>query len=249
MITEMEGRPTMSSLREEQIKMLEMTHVTKTYQVGGQTVRALDSIDLTLHGGEFVSIVGPSGAGKSTLLHMLGALDRPDSGSIRFQGNEISNLNDEKQSEFRRHSVGFVFQFFNLLPTMTAWENIAVPKLLDGARMSKVKSRALDLLALVGLAERAEHRPSELSGGQMQRVAVARALMMDPQLILADEPTGNLDTKTGAAIMGLLTDIAHQDGRSVVMVTHNLDAASSTDRVITLTDGRIGSDVLAGELR
>jgi putative ABC transport system ATP-binding protein len=239
MTTEMKGRPT----------MLEMTHVTKTYQIGDQTVRALDSIDLTLHGGEFVSIVGPSGAGKSTLLHMLGALDRPDTGSIRFQGNEIGNLNDEKQSEFRRHSVGFVFQFFNLLPTMTAWENIAVPKLLDGARMSRVKSRALDLLALVGLAERAEHRPSELSGGQMQRVAVARALMMNPPLILADEPTGNLDTKTGAAIMALLTDIAHQDGRSVVMVTHNLDAAQSTDRVITLTDGRIGSDVLAGGLR
>jgi putative ABC transport system ATP-binding protein len=237
-INEMKGRP-----------MLEMTHVTKTYQVGGQTLRALDDIELELIGGEFVSIVGPSGAGKSTLLHMLGALDRPDSGSIRFQGNEISDLNDEKQSEFRRHSVGFVFQFFNLLPTMTAWENVAVPKLLDGARMSTVKSRALDLLALVGLAERAEHRPSELSGGQMQRVAVARALMMDPPLILADEPTGNLDTKTGAAIMALLTDVAHQDGRSVVMVTHNLDAASSTDRVITLTDGRIGSDVLAGELR
>ena len=253
MTNEMKGRPAMSSLREEQIKLLEMTHVTKTYQVGGQTVRALDSIDLTLNGGEFVSIVGPSGAGKSTLLHMLGALDRPGSGSIRFQGPnglaEISDLNDKHQSEFRRHSVGFVFQFFNLLPTMTAWENVAVPKLLDGARMSKVKSHALDLLALVGLAERAEHRPSELSGGQMQRVAVARALMMDPPLILADEPTGNLDTKTGAAIMALLTDIAHQDGRSVVMVTHNLDAASSTDRVITLTDGRIGSDVLAGELR
>jgi putative ABC transport system ATP-binding protein len=238
MINEMKGRP-----------MLEMTHVTKTYQVGGQTVRALDDIELELIGGEFVSIVGPSGAGKSTLLHLLGALDRPDSGSIRFQGNEIGGLNDDKQSEFRRHSVGFVFQFFNLLPTMTAWENVAVPKLLDGARMSKVKSHALDLLALVGLAERAEHRPSELSGGQMQRVAVARALMMNPPLILADEPTGNLDTKTGAAIMALLTDIAHQDGRSVVMVTHNLDAASSTDRVITLTDGRIGSDVLAGELR
>jgi putative ABC transport system ATP-binding protein len=237
-INEMKGRP-----------MLEMTHVTKTYQVGGQTLRALDDIELELIGGEFVSIVGPSGAGKSTLLHLLGALDRPDSGSIRFQGNEIGDLNDEKQSEFRRHSVGFVFQFFNLLPTMTAWENVAVPKLLDGARMSKVKSRALDLLALVGLAERAEHRPSELSGGQMQRVAVARALMMDPPLILADEPTGNLDTKTGAAIMALLTDVAHQDGRSVVMVTHNLDAASSTDRVITLTDGRIGSDVLAGESR
>jgi putative ABC transport system ATP-binding protein len=229
--------------------MLEMTRVTKTYRVGGQTLRALDDVDLKLIGGEFVSVVGPSGAGKSTLLHLLGALDQPDSGSIRFQGNEIGDLNDEKQSEFRRHSVGFVFQFFNLLPTMTAWENVAVPKLLDGARLSKVKSRALDLLQLVGLAERAEHRPSELSGGQMQRVAVARALMMDPPLILADEPTGNLDTKTGASIMALLTDIAHQDGRSVVMVTHNLDAASATDRVITLKDGRIGSDVLVGQSR
>jgi putative ABC transport system ATP-binding protein len=229
--------------------MLEMTRVTKTYRVGGQTLRALDDVDLKLIGGEFVSVVGPSGAGKSTLLHLLGALDQPDSGSIRFQGNEIGDLNDEKQSEFRRHSVGFVFQFFNLLPTMTAWENVAVPKLLDGARLSKVKSRALDLLQLVGLAERAEHRPSELSGGQMQRVAVARALMMDPPLILADEPTGNLDTKTGASIMSLLTDIAHQDGRSVVMVTHNLDAASATDRVITLKDGRIGSDVLVGQSR
>jgi putative ABC transport system ATP-binding protein len=229
--------------------MLEMTRVTKTYRVGGQTLRALDDVDLKLIGGEFVSVVGPSGAGKSTLLHLLGALDQPDSGSIRFQGNEIGDLNDERQSEFRRHSVGFVFQFFNLLPTMTAWENVAVPKLLDGARLSKVKSRALDLLQLVGLAERAEHRPSELSGGQMQRVAVARALMMDPPLILADEPTGNLDTKTGASIMALLTDIAHQDGRSVVMVTHNLDAASATDRVITLKDGRIGSDVLVGQSR
>ena len=226
--------------------MLEMTDVTKTYRVGGQTVRALDGLSLSLCGGEFVSVVGPSGAGKSTLLHLLGALDRPDAGSIRFQGAEIAALDDEAQSEFRRHSVGFVFQFFNLLPTMTAWENVAVPKLLDGSRMAKVKSRALDLLAVVGLGDRAEHRPSELSGGQMQRVAVARALMMDPPLILADEPTGNLDTKTGAAIMALLTDIAHQDERSVVMVTHNLGAASATDRVITLTDGRIGSDVLAG---
>jgi putative ABC transport system ATP-binding protein len=226
--------------------MLEMTEVTKTYRIGGQTVHALDGITLTLTGGEFASVVGPSGAGKSTLLHLLGALDRPDAGSIRFQGREIGELNDEQQSEFRRHSVGFVFQFFNLLPTMTAWENVAVPKLLDGSRMAKVKSRALDLLALVDLGDRAEHRPSELSGGQMQRVAVARALMMDPPLILADEPTGNLDTKTGAAIMALLNNIAHQEGRSVVMVTHNLEAAALTDRVITLTDGRIGSDVLAG---
>jgi len=226
--------------------MLEMTDVVKTYRIGGQTVNALDGVTLTLAAGDFASVVGPSGAGKSTLLHLLGALDRPDTGSIRFQGNEIGTLDDDKQSEFRRHSVGFVFQFFNLLPTMAAWENVAVPKLLDGARMARVKSRALELLALVDLADRAEHRPSELSGGQMQRVAVARALMMDPPLILADEPTGNLDTKTGGAIMTLLADIAHQHGRSVVMVTHNLDAASATDRVITLTDGRVGSDVTAG---
>jgi putative ABC transport system ATP-binding protein len=225
--------------------MLELTDVCKTYRIGGQTVHALDGITLTLTGGEFVSVVGPSGSGKSTLLHLLGALDRPNAGSIRFQGKEIRDLDDDDQSEFRRRSVGFVFQFFNLLPTMAAWENVAVPELLDGARMSKAKSRALELLALVDLADRAEHRPSELSGGQMQRVAVARALMMDPALILADEPTGNLDTKTGAAIMELLHDIARQQGRSVVMVTHNLEAASSTDRVITLTDGRIGSDVLA----
>ena len=162
--------------------------------------------------GEFVFVVGPSGSGKSTLLHLLGALDRPDCGSIRFQSKEISDLDDYERSEFRRCSVGFVFQFFNLLPTMTAWENVAVPMLLEGARMSKVKPRAMELLSLVDLADRAEHRPSELSGGQMQRVAVARALMMDPPLVLADEPTGNLDTKTGAAIMALLNDVAHQQG-------------------------------------
>ncbi len=227
--------------------MLELARVCKTYRVGGQSVRALDKVTSAFSCGQFVSVVGPSGSGKSTLLHLLGALDRPDSGSIRFQGKEIGELDDYEQSEFRRRSVGFVFQSFNLLPTMSAWENVAVPMLLDGARMSKAKSRALELLSLVGLADRAEHRPSELSGGQMQRVAIARALMMDPPLVLADEPTGNLDTQTGAAIMALLNDVAHQQGRCVVMVTHNLEAAASTDRVITLTDGRIGSDVVAAE--
>ncbi|WP_433732831.1 ABC transporter ATP-binding protein [Nocardia sp. CA-129566] len=221
--------------------MLELTDVTKEYRVGEQTVRALDGISLRIESGEFTSIIGPSGSGKSTLLHLLGALDTPDAGSIRFQGEEIGGLDDERQSEFRRHRVGFIFQFFNLLPTLTAWENVAIPKLLDGTGLRKAKPRALELLDLVGLSERAAHRPAELSGGQMQRVAVARALIMDPPLILADEPTGNLDSKTGASILKLLGDIAG-NGNSVVMVTHDMGAIEYCDRVITLRDGQIGSN-------
>jgi putative ABC transport system ATP-binding protein len=226
---------------------IELHDVVREYRVGGQTVRALDEISLRLDGGQFVSIVGPSGAGKSTLLHLLGALDAPDSGSITFDGDEIGRLRDEQQSEFRHHRVGFIFQFFNLLPTLSAWENVAVPKLLDGVRLGKAKPDAIRRLERVGLGDRTEHRPAELSGGQMQRVAVARALMMDPPLILADEPTGNLDSTTGASILTLLTEVAHEDGRGrlVVMVTHNADAAEATDRVITLQDGRVGSDELS----
>lgn len=226
---------------------IELRDVVREYQVGGQTVRALDEISLRLTGGQFVSIIGPSGAGKSTLLHLLGALDSPDSGSITFDGEEIGRLGDEQQSAFRHHRVGFIFQFFNLLPTLSAWENVAVPKLLDGVRLGKVKPQAVELLDRVGLGHRTEHRPSELSGGQMQRVAVARAMMMDPPLILADEPTGNLDSTTGAAILTLLGDVAHEEGlgRLVVMVTHNADAAAATDRVITLQDGRLGSDEMS----
>jgi putative ABC transport system ATP-binding protein len=226
---------------------IELRNVVREYRVGGQSVRALDEISLRLQGGQFASVVGPSGAGKSTLLHMLGALDSPDSGSITFDGDEIGRLNDEQQSEFRHHCVGFIFQFFNLLPTLSAWENVAVPKLLDGVRLGRAKPDAVRLLDRVGLADRTEHRPSELSGGQMQRVAVARALMMDPPLILADEPTGNLDSATGASILALLAEVAHEEGRCrlVVMVTHNLDATAATDRVITLQDGRLGSDELS----
>jgi putative ABC transport system ATP-binding protein len=227
---------------------IELRNVVREYQVGGQPVRALDEISLQLRGGQFVSVVGPSGAGKSTLLHLLGALDCPDLGSITFDGEEIGHLSDEQQSVFRHRRVGFIFQFFNLLPSLSAWENVAVPKLLDGVRLGKAKADAVRLLDRVGLANRTEHRPAELSGGQMQRVAIARALMMDPPLILADEPTGNLDSATGAAILKLLADVAHDDGRGrlVVMVTHNLDAAAATDRVITLQDGRLGSDELTG---
>jgi putative ABC transport system ATP-binding protein len=226
---------------------IELRDVVREYRVGGQKVRALDEISLRFGGGTFVSIVGPSGAGKSTLLHLLGALDSPDSGSITFDGDEIGHLSDEQQSKFRHHRVGFVFQFFNLLPTLSAWENVAVPRLLDGVRLGKVKSDAVRLLDRVGLGNRTQHRPAELSGGQMQRVAVARALMMDPSLILADEPTGNLDSATGASILTLLAEVAREEGdsRLVVMVTHNSDAAAATDRVITLQDGHLGSDELS----
>jgi putative ABC transport system ATP-binding protein len=229
---------------------VELTNVVRRYHTGGHTVPALDGLTLQILGGQFTSIVGPSGAGKSTLLQLIGALDSPDSGSICFNGTEIGTMTDEQQSTFRRHQVGFIFQFFNLLPTLTAWENVALPMLLDGRKLRQVRPDALRLLDLVGLGNRIEHRPAELSGGQMQRVAVARALMMDPPLILADEPTGNLDSSTGAAIMELLRSVARDDGdyRAVVMVTHNLQAAAETDRVITLQDGALKSDVSPGRV-
>ncbi|MDD7813164.1 ABC transporter ATP-binding protein [Mycobacterium sp. CSUR Q5927] len=230
--------------RDQRALTIDLRDVVREYRVGDQAVRALDRISLHLTGGQFVAIVGPSGAGKSTLLHLLGALDTPDTGSIAFDGDEIGRLGDEEQSRFRHHQVGFVFQFFNLLPTLSAWENVAVPTLLDGVRLGRARADAVRLLDRVGLGNRTEHRPAELSGGQMQRVAVARALMMDPALILADEPTGNLDSTTGASILALLAEVAHEGGRGrlVVMVTHNGDAAAATDRVITLQDGRVGSD-------
>lgn len=223
---------------------IELRDVIREYRIGGQRVRALDRVNLHLTGGQFVSIVGPSGAGKSTLLHLLGALDSPNSGSLLFDGTEIGRLGDEEASAFRRHRVGFVFQFFNLLPTLSAWENVAVPKLLDGSRLDRVQREAIGLLERVGLGNRVDHRPAELSGGQLQRVAIARALMMDPSLILADEPTGNLDSATGSAILQLLAEVAHEGGRArmVVMVTHDRNAAAATDRVIGLQDGRVGSD-------
>lgn len=221
--------------------MVEAVDLVREYQMGEQKVRALDGLNLTLAGRQFVSIVGPSGAGKSTLLHVLGALDIPDSGSIVVDGLDLGALSEDAQSEFRRHRVGFIFQFFNLIPTMSAWENVALPRLLDGKPLRSAKSEATALLDRVGLADRARHRPSELSGGQMQRVAIARSLIMSPRIVLADEPTGNLDSHTGESILELLAEVAHEGaGRLVVMVTHDNKAAAHADQTITVRDGKIG---------
>jgi putative ABC transport system ATP-binding protein len=220
--------------------MVEATDLVREYQMGEQKVRALNGLNLTLEGRRFVSIVGPSGAGKSTLLHVLGALDVPDSGKIVVDGLDLAALSETEQSEFRRHRVGFIFQFFNLIPTMSAWENVALPRLLDGRSLRSAKSEAVALLERVGLGDRAKHRPSELSGGQMQRVAIARSLIMSPRIVLADEPTGNLDSHTGESILELLTEVAHEgDGRLVVMVTHDNKAAAHADQTITVRDGKI----------
>ncbi|MFI9406976.1 ABC transporter ATP-binding protein [Nocardia sp. NPDC052316] len=229
--------------------LLELRDVERVYRVGGEDVRALDGIDLALEAGEFVAVTGPSGAGKSTLLHILGALDTPNSGSVRFDGDEIGSLGDRAQSQFRLHRVGFVFQFFNLLPTLTAWENVAVPRLLGGQSLASARPAATRLLESVGLGDRAEHRPAELSGGQMQRVAVARALMMDPPVVLADEPTGNLDSKTGREILDLLGALAKdsEKPRLVVIVTHDRAAAARADRRVTLVDGKVRADTRSAD--
>ncbi|GAB25936.1 putative ABC transporter ATP-binding protein [Gordonia polyisoprenivorans NBRC 16320 = JCM 10675] len=226
--------------------LVEAVDVVREYQLGQERVRALDGVNLTLPGGQFVSIVGPSGAGKSTLLHVMGALDTPTSGSIRVDGVDLGALDDNAASEFRRHRVGFIFQFFNLVPTMSAWENVALPQLLDSKSLRRAKPRAVELLERVGLGDRINHRPSELSGGQMQRVAIARSLIMEPSILLADEPTGNLDSTTGQSVLQLLSDVAHgsgahdeHGGRLVVMVTHDEHAAAVADTTITVRDGKI----------
>ncbi|WHU45968.1 ABC transporter ATP-binding protein [Gordonia sp. L191] len=226
--------------------LVEAVDVVREYQLGQERVRALDGVNLALPGGQFVSIVGPSGAGKSTLLHVMGALDTPTSGSIRVDGVDLGALDDNAASEFRRHRVGFIFQFFNLVPTMSAWENVALPQLLDSKSLRRAKPRAVELLERVGLGDRINHRPSELSGGQMQRVAIARSLIMEPAILLADEPTGNLDSTTGQSVLQLLSDVAHgsgahdeHSGRLVVMVTHDEHAAAVADTTITVRDGKI----------
>src|SRR5271165_323446 len=222
--------------------MLELKNVTKIYQQGRRYVQAVAGVGLRIGAGEFVSIMGPSGSGKSTLMHLLGALDTPTSGQVFFQGKPLHSMPDRELALLRRTRIGFVFQFFNLLPTLTAVENVALPLLLGGWRRSKALPPAQEGLERVGLRERASHYPDEMSGGEMQRVAIARALVIDPEAVLCDEPTGNLDSATSAEILRLLRSMPEPGRRSVVMVTHDADAAQYGDRVVHIRDGRVDSE-------
>lgn len=222
--------------------LLQVQNLKKTYTRGHQAVEALKEVTFTLEKGEFVSIMGPSGSGKSTLLHLVGGLDRPSSGVVKIGNETIENFDDYKLSVFRRRKLGFIFQFFNLLPTLTALENVALPLLLDGVPMSEIQDKAEELLEMIGLSHRIDHRPDELSGGEMQRVAIARALVTDPLLILADEPTGNLDTKTGTTVLEYLAFIAKHRSQTILMVTHDHRAATFGNRLITMRDGLIEKD-------
>ena len=221
--------------------MIALQKLMKIYQMGDSTVHALDGVSLFIGQGEFVAITGPSGSGKSTLMNILGCLDRPTSGSYQLDGAEVATLNDDQLALTRNKKIGFVFQNFNLLPRISALHNIALPLVYAGVAEKERLSRSLTVLAKVGLAERRDHRPNELSGGQRQRIAIARALVNDPAILIADEPTGNLDTKSSLEIMDIFCDL-HKQGRTILMVTHEPDIAAYAERVVHVRDGRILKD-------
>ena len=221
--------------------ILQLRGITRDFKLGAQTVHVLKGIDLDISKNEYVALMGPSGSGKSTLMNLLGCLDTPTSGSYELNGTDVSSLNDNALAEIRNSEIGFVFQTFNLLPRSTALENVALPLVYAGLSKEERLARAAEVLEQVGLADRMDHRPNQLSGGQRQRVAVARALVNKPALILADEPTGNLDSKTSIEIMKLFDDI-QAAGNTVVLVTHEEDIAQYAKRVIRLVDGNIDSD-------
>jgi putative ABC transport system ATP-binding protein len=223
--------------------MIELTGVTRRFE-GRTGVTALDDTSLTIPGGQMTSIIGPSGSGKSTLLNLIGALDTPTSGEIRIDGQALSSLSDDDRTRLRRDKIGFIFQFFNLLPSLTCLENVGLPLHLRGWPRGKVGERARELLGLVQLSDRLEHLPDQLSGGQRQRVAIARALSIYPPILLADEPTGNLDSRTGTDILALIRDLHSRLGATIVIVTHDPAVAASCQRTITLRDGQIVDDVL-----
>lgn len=218
--------------------MIELSAIRKTYRQGGNDIRALDGVDLHIASGEFVAVMGPSGSGKSTLLNVLGVLDRPDSGRYRLAEDDVSALDDDAASDVRNRRIGFVFQSFHLLPRLTVLENVLLPQRYARAADPEAAGRAIALLERIGLGERAGHLPGQLSGGQLQRAAIARALLNRPALLLADEPTGNLDSRSAAEVMALLREL-HAGGQTLVLVTHDPDVAAAAQRTIHLRDGRI----------
>jgi putative ABC transport system ATP-binding protein len=228
---------------------VEVHGLVKVFGEGGAHVRALDGVDLVVERGEMVGIMGPSGSGKSTLLHIVGALETPTDGSVAIGGRRYDDADDAVLTKLRRDHIGFVFQFFNLLTSLTAEENVLLPALIARRSDPAIRARAAELLRLVGLADRASHTPSELSGGQQQRVSIARALLLAPELVLADEPTGNLDTRSGRDILRVLRELSGAEGRTILMVTHDPSAAAVADRVVFLRDGRVAGEVPGGSTR
>ena len=226
--------------------MIDLIKVGKMYRQGTREVHALSEVTLHIGQGEFLSIMGPSGSGKSTLLNLMGGLDQATSGEVFLDGKPLHTISDTELTLIRRRRIGYIFQFFNLLPLLTAEENVGLPLLIDGLPLSRIRPKAVALLNQVGLGDRTGHRPEQLSGGEMQRVAIARALVTDPAVILADEPTGNLDSHTSEEIFLLLRSLNDQ-GQTIVMVTHDPKAAAYGSRVITMQDGRLAEDVVIGE--
>ena len=230
------------------MSIIEAVGVTKSFANGAMHVDAVRGIDLIVRKGEMLAIIGPSGSGKSTLLNLLGAIETPTTGNVFFEGTDVANLNDTERTLLRRRRIGFIFQAFNLLPTLTAVENAALPLELDGVSEKTARERALACMDLVDIADRADHLPTQMSGGEQQRVAVARALVIEPALVLADEPTGNLDSVNSAQVMRLLRDLVDSRGQTVVIVTHDNDIATQADRTVNVRDGLL-EEFAPGQLR
>ncbi len=221
---------------------IRLDHVTKSYRIGQQRIRAVDDVSLTIEEGEFTALVGPSGSGKTTLLQLMGCLDRPDSGAIWIQGRDVSGMNPDQRADLRRATIGFIFQFFALVPVLTAYENVELPLLLNGVPAAERRQRTAKLLEAVGMADRASHRPDQLSGGEQQRVAIARALASRPLLVLADEPTANLDTANGRHAMEIMQQLNAATSTAFVFATHDPRVVAFARRVIEMRDGRLADD-------
>lgn len=228
--------------QQNKMPLLELRDIHKTYHLGGETIRALDGVSLDIDSGEFISIIGPSGSGKSTLMHIIGCLDSPTSGTINLDGVMIHNASARQLASIRNKKIGFVFQFFNLLPKLTVRQNVELPMIYSGFSSKERRERAMNALESVDMEDRSKHRPSQLSGGQQQRTAIARALVNNPKIIFADEPTGNLDSNTGERILQMF-DKLHTEGKTVMLVTHDPDIAAVTPRRIEIRDGKIANEI------